>query len=182
VSLGADRAGAAGTTPYGRTPPGRVDEAARRARYADGLAQLLAVLEDETDPVARMATACSLLREQLPQASFAGFYRALGEDLLVIGPYQGPLACLRVPFGRGVCGAAAREGRSVLVPDVRAFPGHIACDARSRSELVLPVRDATGRLVAVCDLDSHEPGAFDELDQQELERWMDRLLRVPAAD
>jgi len=163
--------------PAGRSELSAAAEiAARRARYAEGLRALWATIEGESDPVARMATAACLLREQLPQASFAGFYRVLGDSLLVIGPYQGPLACLRIPFGKGVCGAAARENRSLLVPDVQAFPGHIACDGRARSELVVPVRDAQGRVVAVCDLDSHQPAAFDEIDRQELEIWMERLL------
>jgi L-methionine (R)-S-oxide reductase len=155
-------------------PPGR-SASERRCRYAEARAQLASLLEGESDPVARMASAAALLAEVLPQASFAGFYRAFG-DQLVIGPYQGPPACLRIPFGRGVCGTSARENRSLLVADVRTFPGHIACDPLARSELVVPVHDAAGALVAVCDLDSREPGAFDEVDREELEAMMGLLF------
>lgn len=157
------------------------DPAARRARYAAGRAELLSLLRGESDPVARMATAACFLRGQLPQASFAGFYRVAGEGELVIGPYQGPMACLRIPFHRGVCGAAARENRSILVPDVHAFPGHIACDAGANSELVVPVRDAQGALLAVLDLDSHELAAFDDLDREGIEGWMHLLFADPRA-
>lgn len=133
------------------------------------------VLAGIADPVAAMATIASLLKEWLPRASWVGFYRVVAPDLLRIGPYQGPLGCLEIPFARGVCGAAARERRSQLVPDVHAFPGHIACDERARSELVLPVSDAAGELVAVLDLDSHLPAAFTEGDARGLERLLDRL-------
>ncbi len=152
------------------TSPWPAEPEARRRRHGELRERIAAVLADESDLIARMATAASLLFEEMPHASFVGFYRAHPGETLVIGPYQGPLACLRIPFGRGVCGTAATEGRSILVPDVHAFPGHIACDSRSRSELVIPVRDPAGALIAVLDLDSHLPAAFDEIDRTEIER------------
>ncbi len=133
--------------------------------------RLLALVEGEEDLVARMASAAALLSEAVPQASFVGFYRAT-EDGLVIGPYQGPPACLRIRLGRGVCGQAALLNRSLLVPDVHSFPDHIACDAEARSELVIPIRDRSGKILGVLDLDSREPAAFDEVDQAELERTL----------
>ena len=116
-----------------------------------------------------MASTASLLRDALPQASWIGFYRVVAPGLLRVGPYQGPLGCLEIPFSRGVCGAAAREQATQLVPDVDAFAGHIACDAQARSEVVVPIRDRTGALVAVLDVDSHQPAAFDEVDCEGLE-------------
>lgn len=155
---------------------GRIAEAAllpdlaeRTRRLAEARAESRALLEGETDEIARMATIAAVLYEKLPYASFVGFYRVTEPELLVVGPFQGPAACLRIPFQRGVCGAAAREGRAQLVPDVHAFPGHIACDASSRSELVLPCWNESGALIGVLDLDSHAPDAFTALDQSELE-------------
>lgn len=148
------------------------DPAERRAAYAACAVELDALLAGEDDPIARMATTAALLFQRVPRVSFVGFYRVVSPELLVVGPYQGPPACLRIPFARGVCGAAARERRSQLVPDVHAFPGHIACDAASRSELVVPVFAPDGALLAVLDLDSHAPSAFDQLDQEQIERLM----------
>jgi GAF domain-containing protein len=102
---------------------------------------------------------------------WTGFYRVVEQDaLLRVGPYQGTLGCLEIRIGRGVCGTAAAERRTVVVPDVHAFPGHIACDARSRSEIVVPVLDPSGELLAVLDIDSDEPAAFDDDDAAGLER------------
>ena len=153
-------------------------DAGRRARYADARERTRAVLHGESDPIARMATTVCLVREVMEQASFVGFYRVIAPGLLAIGPYQGPLACLRIPFERGVCGAAAREGRSQLVPDVHAFPGHIACDSRSNSEIVVPVYDAGGALMAVLDVDSIFFDAFDADDQLGLEAICADLLTL----
>src|SRR6185295_3786786 len=116
-----------------------------------------------------MSTCAAVLHQKLAYASWTGFYRVVAPGLLRVGPYQGPLGCLEIPFDRGVCGAAARERRPQLVGDVHAFPGHIACDAAARSEVVVPVLDRHGELVAVLDLDSHEPAAFDEIDRHGLE-------------
>ncbi len=130
--------------------------------YRDLLAALDALTTDETDPIANMANAAALVWEYLPDLNWAGFYR-LVEGELVLGPFQGKVACIRIPVGKGVCGAAAATLMTQLVEDVHAFPGHIACDAASRSELVVPLtRD--GVLIAVLDLDSPEPARFDAED------------------
>ncbi|HSA56329.1 MAG TPA: GAF domain-containing protein [Gemmatimonadaceae bacterium] len=129
-----------------------------------------AVLDGMHDPIAAMATMSCLVYHALDPL-WAGFYRVVEPGaLLRVGPYQGTLGCLEIRFGSGVCGTAAAEGRTVLVPDVERFPGHIACDARSRSEIVVPVVDRRGALLAVFDLDSERPGAFDEDDARGLER------------
>lgn len=155
----------------------------KRERYRRLEGEIAAVLAGIDDPVTAMATAACLVHQALPAASWTGFYRVVAPGLLRVGPYQGPLGCLEIPFDRGVCGAAARERRSQLVPDVHAFPGHIACDAAARSEVVVPVDDAAGELVAVLDVDSHQPAAFDEEDREGLERVAAVLSRhlPPAA-
>jgi len=134
-------------------------EAERLARLETALPQIRAVLEGETDPVAAQATLACLLWETLVQCNWCGFYRVVAPGLLAVGPYQGSLGCLRIPFHKGVCGAAARTRQTQLVPDVHAFPGHIACDDASRSELVIPVI-AGDELQAVLDLDSTHLGGF----------------------
>jgi GAF domain-containing protein len=139
-----------------------------REDYETDLRDLEDLLEDEPDPIARMATITSLLKDRHPAISWVGYYRLSGPDLLILGPFQGPVACLRIRIGEGVCGTAAAKGETVVVPDVHAFPGHIACDPRSRSEIVLPVFDSEGRLRAVLDLDSREPAAFSEGDREGL--------------
>jgi L-methionine (R)-S-oxide reductase len=135
-------------------------------------AQARAILEGVTDTVAAMATFSALLHHGLGHL-WTGFYRvAVPGKLLRVGPYQGTLGCLDIAFGRGVCGTAAASGRTVLVADVHAFPGHISCDARSRSEIVVPVFDTTGALLAVLDIDSEKPSAFDVEDQRGLEAML----------
>lgn len=143
--------------------------------YEETERQLGELLRGVDDPIAAMASFCSLLHERLPAASWTGFYRVVGEGLLRVGPYQGPPGCLEIPFDRGVCGKAASRGRSVIVDDVQAFDGHIACDPRARSEIVVPVFDADGRLRAVLDVDSHRPAAFDDEDRAALERLVGLL-------
>ena len=134
----------------------------KASRYRELLPQLASLVDGEPDLIANLANICAALRECLPVASWVGFYIRRGSEL-VLGPFQGKIACVRIAFGRGVCGTAASERRTVIVPDVEKFPGHIACDAGSRSEIVVPiVRD--GRVVAVLDLDSYELAAFDETD------------------
>ncbi len=150
---------------------------AKEAAYEELLGELAAVLEGLDDPVAVMATAACLVHAKVEAASWTGFYRVVAPELLRVGPYQGPLGCLEIPFARGVCGAAARERKSQLVPDVDAFPGHIACDAAARSEVVVPVLDRRGELAAVLDLDSHQPAAFDEEDRAGLEAVARLLAR-----
>jgi GAF domain-containing protein len=150
----------------------------RRDTYRQILAEIDSLLEGLDDPVTAMASAASVIHSHLPYASWTGFYRVVAPELLRVGPYQGPVGCLEIPFGRGVCGAAARERRSQLVPDVHAFPGHIACDAAARSEVVVPVVTPAGELVAVLDIDSHEPAAFSEEDVQGLEEVAARVGRA----
>ena len=138
--------------------------------YRDLLGALDGLTADEPDAIANMANAAALIWEYLPDLNWAGFYRAVGEGL-VLGPFQGKAACIRIPFGQGVCGAAAASRQTQLVEDVHAFPGHIACDAASASELVVPVV-ASGRLLGVLDLDSPSVGRFDAEDQAGCEALM----------
>ena len=135
----------------------------------DALARELdALLSGEPDPVANAANAAAAIYHALPALNWAGFYFLRG-DVLVLGPFQGRPACVRIPLGKGVCGTAAQRRTSVLVPDVAGFPGHIACDTASRSELVVPLL-AADRLLGVLDLDSPELGRFDAADQAGCER------------
>lgn len=127
--------------------------------YRDLAAALDGLTADEPDAIANMANVSALIWQYLPDLNWAGFYRNVGDEL-VLGPFQGKAACIRIPFGKGVCGTAAATLATQLVDDVHAFPGHIACDAASRSELVVPIIDQ-GRLIAVLDLDSPLPGRFD---------------------
>ena len=143
----------------------------KAARYAEVADEIASVLDGEPNVTARMATVASMLASSFDHYFWTGFYVVdpQKERELVVGPYQGTLGCLRIAFGRGVCGAAAQTGQTKLVADVHAFPGHIACDSRSESEIVVPVFDAEGRLIAVFDVDSDKPAAFDAIDQQGLE-------------
>ena len=134
----------------------------KASRYRELLPQLVSLVEDEPDLIANLANITAALRECVPDASWIGFYVRRGDEL-VLGPFQGKIACVRIAFGRGVCGTAAAQKRTVIVADVDTFPGHIACDAGSRSEIVVPIlRD--GQVVAVLDLDSYQLAAFDEVD------------------
>jgi L-methionine (R)-S-oxide reductase len=143
--------------------------------YPELLRQLEGLLAGERDPIANMANAASLIFHVLPGLNWAGFYLMRGGGL-VLGPFQGKPACIRIPVGRGVCGTAVARRASVLVPDVHAFPGHIACDSASRSELVVPLmRD--GEVAGVLDLDSPEPGRFDETDRNGCEALAQALMR-----
>ena len=150
----------------------------KAARYAELEDEILAVLEGEPNRTARMATVSAMLADAFPLFFWAGFYVVdpdkAGE--LVVGPYQGTLGCLRIAFGRGVCGTAARDMKTQIVEDVHAFPGHIACDSRSVSEIVVPVLDAAGQLIAVFDVDATEKAAFDGIDAIALERLMGRVF------
>jgi L-methionine (R)-S-oxide reductase len=140
-------------------------------RYDALRLEIRSVLDGEANRVARMATVASMLAAAFDTYLWTGFYVVDPERPreLVVGPYQGALGCLRIRFGQGVCGAAAADSRTVVVADVDAFPGHIACDSRSRSEIVVPVLDAQSELIAVLDVDSAEPAAFDAVDQEGLE-------------
>lgn len=137
-------------------------------QYAQLLEQARALLAGERDPIANSANLSALLFHQLPDLNWAGFYLFDGTEL-VVGPFQGLPACVRIPLERGVCGAAARSRQTQCVDDVHAFPGHIACDAASRSELVVPLLHADGRLFGVLDMDSPLPGRFSADDQHGIE-------------
>ncbi|OIQ71581.1 free methionine-R-sulfoxide reductase [mine drainage metagenome] len=132
--------------------------------YTELTTTLAALTHGETDPVALMATVACEVHHADDRFDWTGFYRVTGPEMLKIGPYQGGHGCLVIPFSRGVCGAAARTGMVQLVPDVEAFPGHIACASCTRSELVLPVWNAQGVLLGVFDIDSNQPAAFTESD------------------
>ena len=146
----------------------------KAARYAEVAEEIAAVLEGEPNVTARMATVASMLNDAFESYFWTGFYVVDPEkpDELVVGPYQGTLGCLRIAFGRGVCGTAAAERKTQIVDDVHAFPGHIACDSRSNSEIVVPVTDGQGRLIAVFDVDSTDFGAFDAVDAE----WLEKIL------
>ena len=141
--------------------------------YRDLLSALDALTADESDAIANMANASALLMQYLPDLNWSGFYR-LVEDELVLGPFQGKAACIRIAMGRGVCGTAAATQTTQLVADVHAFPGHIACDADSRSELVVPIM-VGHRQIGALDLDSPLPGRFDAEDQAGCEALVARL-------
>ena len=131
--------------------------------YADLASSAAALVDGEPDPIANMANVAALIWQYVPELNWAGFYRLMGNEL-VLGPFQGKTACIRIAVGAGVCGAAAATGKAQRVADVHAFPGHIACDAESRSELVVPVVK-NGKLVAVLDLDSPLPDRFQPADE-----------------
>lgn len=141
-----------------------------------------AILDEEPNRVARMATVVSLCVQAFPDWFWTGFYcvdevkKSQGVDELVVGPYTGTLGCLRIAFGRGVCGTAAATKTTQIVPDVHAFPGHIACDSRSNSEIVVPVFDASGELIAVFDVDSEQYDSFDETDRDGLESLLEVMF------
>lgn len=160
-----------------RVARGLVLPLAERLQRLDAASpQILAAVEGERDPIVVQATLAALLWETLPQASWVGFYRRVGQSELAVGPYQGPMGCLRIEFARGVCGACARTKAPQRVPDVRRFPGHIACDDSTLSELVLPVLDGRSALQAVLDLDSHEIDAFSDAEQQRIEGLVARAM------
>ncbi|TNC49810.1 GAF domain-containing protein [Rubellimicrobium rubrum] len=140
-----------------------------RVDYEDLRRNILALTEGEDDAVALMATVACEVHHADDRFDWTGFYRVVAPGLLKIGPYQGGHGCLVIPFERGVCGAAARTGEIQLVPDVEAFPGHIACSSSTRSEIVLPVLDGAGRLIGVFDIDSDQAAAFDETDARGLQ-------------
>ncbi|HET9458677.1 MAG TPA: GAF domain-containing protein [Sphingomicrobium sp.] len=154
----------------------RITASDKATLYRDLAQALEALVAGEPDPVANMANAAALIFESLPDLNWAGFYRNLGGEL-VLGPFQGRPACIRIRFGEGVCGVAAETRAVQRVDDVHAFPGHIACDSASNSEIVLPIlRD--GELVAVLDLDSPKPARFTEEDEAGLEKVAEILARA----
>lgn len=146
----------------------------KAARYEALLPQLAGLLKGETDFIANLANTAAALKQTFG-FFWVGFYRVTGvetanpvDEILILGPFQGPVACTRIRYGKGVCGTAWKEGRTLVVPDVNLFPGHIACNSASRSEIVVPVR-RRGHVIAVLDIDSDRPAAFDETDARYLE-------------
>jgi len=158
----------------------KVLSADKAQRYAELAREIAAVLDGEPNVTARMATVAAMLSASFDHFYWTGFYVVDPDkrEELVVGPYQGTLGCLRIAFGHGVCGTAARTRQTQLVPDVDAFPGHIACDSRAKSEIVVPVVDAKGRLIAVFDVDAETKAAFDDLDVE----WLERILQHSFAD
>lgn len=151
---------------------------AAASEYQAVLARIEALLNGEPDWVAAMATVACELHHAFERFHWTGFYRTEADGGLVIGPYQGSHGCIRIPVGRGVCGAAARAKQTQLVPDVARFPGHIACSATTRSEIVVPILARDGRLMAVLDIDSDLPEAFGEADVRYLEELCSKLGRT----
>jgi GAF domain-containing protein len=147
-----------------------MDRDEKRHLYEEAVRDVRSLLDGIDDSITAMATSAAVLFGKIPYASWAGFYRVVAPRLLRVGPYQGGIGCLEIPFDRGVCGAAASREQTQLVLDVNAFPGHIACDAAARSEIVVPIHAPGGQLVAVLDVDSHESAAFDEIDREYLEK------------
>ena len=133
--------------------------------------QIASLLEGETDSISKMANLTAALHEAFG-FWWTGFYRVSGNELL-LGPFQGPVACIHIPFGKGVCGTAWKRNETVVVPDVDAFPGHIACSSASRSEIVVPVHDGTGAVTAVLDIDSDRLATFDEVDRE----WLEKIVK-----
>jgi GAF domain-containing protein len=139
-------------------------------KYEKILPQVQAVMDENVDIIANMANMAAMLHETFG-FWWTGFYRVIGDEL-VLGPFQGPLACTRIPFGRGVCGTAWKERKTIVVPDVEQFPGHIACSSASRSEIVVPVF-RNNEIIAVLDIDSDRLGTFDETDAE----WLEQLVK-----
>ncbi len=147
-----------------------------KADYGTLAKTIAALTEGETDAIALMATVACEFHHSDDRFDWTGFYRVTEPNLLKIGPYQGGHGCLVIPFNRGVCGAAARTGKVQLVPDVDAFPGHIACATSTRSELVLPVRNSAGDVIAVFDIDSKQPDAFCQRDVEAIEAILSNVF------
>ncbi|MBR5107148.1 MAG: GAF domain-containing protein [Bacteroidales bacterium] len=134
--------------------------------------QVAALVEGETDTIAKMANIAAVLHETFG-FWWTGFYRVAGDEL-VLGPFQGPVACMHIPYGKGVCGTAWKRNETVVVPDVEEFPGHIACSSASKSEIVVPVHGADGEVTAVLDIDSDRLATFDEIDKV----WLERIVTL----
>ncbi len=141
--------------------------------YNELYKQIKSVIETEDDAIANMANVASMIHETF-KFWWTGFYRVVSEDQLVLGPFQGPLACTRIKKGRGVCGTAWKENRTLIVPDVEKFPGHIACSMFSKSEIVVPIHDKLGQVKAVLDIDSQLLDNFDDVDKE----WLERICKL----
>jgi L-methionine (R)-S-oxide reductase len=149
----------------------------RRSRYQRIREQIAELIEATSSPIAHRATAAAILQAKIPKVSWTGFYM-LREGALVVDVYQGPLACLVLEAGRGVCWASIEREETLVINDVQAFPGHIPCDAQARSELVVPIHDGAGRVIGVLDVDSHELDHFDEVDREGYESIIELLELV----
>ena len=134
--------------------------------------QIKSLTQGETDEVAKMANIAAVIHQEMG-FWWTGFYRVKNGEL-VLGPFQGPVACMHIAFGKGVCGTAWKQGETIVVPDVELFPGHIACSSESRSEIVVPVFSADGEITAVLDIDSRELGTFDDVDKE----WLEEIVKV----
>lgn len=152
---------------------GNLSERKKEAAYREVLSVIKGLFEAETDRIACMANVAAVLMEAFGH-HWVGFYRVMG-DQLVLGPFQGPLACMRIGYGKGVCGTAWARNRTLIVPNVDEFPGHIACSSLSRSEIVVPVHNVDGQVIAVLDIDSANLDAFSETDQRFLEEISEML-------
>ena len=150
-----------------------IAQGGKEEKYALLYKQVRVLVEGESDTIANMANIAAMIQETF-RFWWTGFYRVAGEEL-VLGPFQGPLACSRIKFGRGVCGTAWKERATQVVPDVELFPGHIACSSASRSEIVVPVFNAAGDVTAVLDIDSEQLAMFDDVDRLWLEKIVDEL-------
>ena len=148
--------------------------ASKEEKYADLLPQIEAVIDGEPDIIANMANVASMIQETF-QFWWTGFYRVI-DNQLVLGPFQGPMACTRIKFGRGVCGTAWKEAKTIIVPDVEQFPGHIACSSASKSEIVVPLK-VKGEVVGVLDIDSEKLSTFDATDQ----KWLEKVAVLLSA-
>ena len=151
----------------------KVAQGSKEDKYALLYAQIRTITEGEDDLIANMANVAAMIQETFG-FWWTGFYRVVGKEL-VLGPYQGPLACSRIAFGKGVCGTAWKNAKTIIVPDVDAFPGHIACSSASKSEIVVPVFNADGAsIIAVLDIDSASYATFDEIDRI----WLERIVSL----
>lgn len=148
----------------------------KQARYERVFTQLQELCKQTTDPVARMSTATALLHHKFNYYFWTGFYQ-FKQGELTVGPYQGPVACLVLPKDTGVCWAALNQASSLIVPDVDKFPGHIACDSRSRSEIVVPVKNENNQIIALLDVDSKFTDSFDEIDKEGLEKIVELIYK-----
>ena len=149
-----------------------IAQGGKEEKYALLYKQIAAVTESESDAIANMANIAAMIHHTFG-FWWTGFYRVVGEEL-VLGPFQGPLACSRIAYGRGVCGTAWKEQCTQVVPDVEQFPGHIACSSASKSEIVVPLFDADGNITAVLDIDSEHLATFDETDRQ----WLEKIATI----
>lgn len=148
----------------------------REGQYLRIYTQLEELLHKTTDPIARMASICAVLHHKMNHYFWTGFY-LLKRDQLIVGPYQGPLACQELEKNKGVCWASLNTNSTMIIPDVRAFPGHITCDARSKSEITIPVYDQEKKIRAVFDVDSTQPDAFNEVDKVNLQKITDLVYK-----